>query len=209
MESTTRIDSVDDPGLPSEQPTEVRPAVIAGGRELCSNCAAPLAADQRYCTECGQRRGAPRFPFMQDVTQRQRQAEAPPPRHRPRFTANSTLIAGIGTLLLAMGIGVLIGRTGNNSGSKAAAPVQVVTVAGGGASGAAGASSAATSTPTRTTSAASAAKGAATAKATHTSTKGTFTTKAPPPKVTTVGGSCTGSGNGCQGGKFTGNFFGQ
>src|SRR5258708_25148438 len=115
VESIPRINSVDDSGLASEQPTELRPTVVSGGRELCSNCGAPLAADQRYCTECGQRRGAPRFPFMEGVAQSRREAEAPPPRPRPRFTPNSTLIAGIGTLLLAMGIGVLIGRTGNGS----------------------------------------------------------------------------------------------
>ena len=144
---------------------------------------------------------------MEGVAERTREVAAPPPRQRPRMTANATLIAGIGTLLLALGIGVLIGRTGNNNSGSKAAPVQVVTVAGAGASGPAGASSA--STPPSTPSAATAAKGAANAKATHTSTKGTFTTKAPPPKVTTVGGSCTSGQSGCQGGKFTGNFFGQ
>jgi hypothetical protein len=186
----------------------VRPTVVSGGRELCSNCGAPLAADQRYCTECGQRRGAPRFPFMEGVAQHRREAAVPPPQPRRRLTANSTLIAGIGTLLLAMGIGVLIGRTGNSSSPKSAGPVQVVTVAGGGATGAAGASSAGTAGTSSTTPAGSAAAGAAKAKATHTSTKGTFTTKAPPPKVVTVGGACKG-GPGCQGKKFTGNFFGQ
>ncbi len=34
-------------------------------------------------------------------------------RERPRASVNATLIAGIGTLLLAMGIGVLIGRLGH------------------------------------------------------------------------------------------------
>jgi hypothetical protein len=106
-----------------------------------------------------------------------------------------------------MGIGVLIGRTSNGSSPKSAAPVQVVTVAGG-ATGAAGASSAGTAGTSSTTPTVSPAAGAATAKATHTSTKGTFTTKAPPPKVVTVGGACK-TGPGCQGKKFTGNFFGQ
>lgn len=206
VESTTRINRVEDSGLASEHPTEVRPTVVASGRELCSNCGAPLAADQHYCTECGQRRGAPRFPFMDGVAQRRREAQLAPPPPRPRLTTNSTLIAGIATLLLAMGIGVLIGRSGNSSNPKAP-PVQVVSVAGG-ASGAAGASNAGT-TPTATTSSAAAAQGAATAKATHTATKGIFTTKAPPPKVVTVGGACQGKQAGCQGGKFTGNFFGQ
>jgi hypothetical protein len=48
------------------------------------------------------------------------------------ISPNAALIAGIGTLLLALGIGVLIGRSGNNSTASAPAP-QVVTVAGGSA----------------------------------------------------------------------------
>jgi hypothetical protein len=62
---------------------------------------------------------------------------SPPPALRPPATdgtqrSNSTLtvVAGVGVLLLAMGIGILIGRSGN-SGSKqvAAVPEPVITVA--------------------------------------------------------------------------------
>ncbi len=65
-----------------------------------------------------------------------------PPSSTPRFDgpgrANPTLtiIAGVGVLLLAMGVGVLIGRAGAGSGGKAA-PAQVITVAAGGTSTAA------------------------------------------------------------------------
>lgn len=206
MESTTRINLTPDPRPASEQPTEVRPTVAPGGREQCMNCGAPMAADQHYCTNCGERRGPARFEFMEGAGRRTRDTEAMAVRSRPRWNANTSLIAGVGTLLLALGIGVLIGRTGNNnSGSKAAPPVQVVSVAGG-ATGAAGAAT--PSTPTSSSSAAAAAAGAANAKVNHTSTKGIFTTKAPPPKVVTVGSPCSGAAKGCQGGKFTGNFFG-
>jgi hypothetical protein len=167
-----------------------------------------MAADQHYCIECGQRRGNPRFPFMEGVAQRSREQPTPQQPRRPWLNANSTLIAGVATLLLALGVGVLIGRSSNGSSPKSA-PVQVLTVAGG--AGAAGATGTAASTPTTSTpanSAAAAAAGAKNAKITHTSTKGAFTTKAPPPKVVTVGGSCSNGQKGCQGGKFTGNFFG-
>jgi hypothetical protein len=46
-----------------------------------------------------------------------------------------TVIAGVGVLLLAMGVGVLIGRSGQSK--PAAAPAQVITVAGPASSGAA------------------------------------------------------------------------
>jgi hypothetical protein len=66
---------------------------------------------------------------------------APPPAAAPQRGNTVTVLAGVGVLLLAMGVGVLIGRSG---GSKApAAPAQVITVAGGSGSGAA----AATETP--------------------------------------------------------------
>ena len=215
MQSTTHINhadaDADDGHLASEHPTEVHTAIpSSGGRELCSNCGAPLAADQHYCIECGQRRGAPRFPFMEGVAQRTAMVEAPPAAvvRPPRFSPNGTLIAGIGTLLLAMGIGVLIGRSGNNSSSKTNAPVQVLTVGGAaGTSGAVGAVPGAGTTSTPGSPTKSAAAAAKTAKATGTSTVGKFQTKAPPPKVVTVGSP--GKGPGYQGGKFTGNFFGQ
>jgi hypothetical protein len=120
-------------------------------------------------------------------------------------SVNATLIAAIGTLLLAMGVGVLIGRSGNNSSPSAKSPaVQVVTV--GGASG--GASGAAASTPT-TPAATPASGGSSTAKPSgQAAGKPAAAAKPPaaPPKVVTVGSP--GKGPGYQGGKFTGNFFG-
>lgn len=51
------------------------------------------------------------------------------PSHSPAHGDGSapTVIAGVGVLLLAMGVGVLIGRTGNSAPASTAAP-QVVTV---------------------------------------------------------------------------------
>ena len=72
--------------------------------EQCPSCGA-LAADQRYCLECGHRRGDPRLPFMDAVVfmdaMRRPAATAqpsssPPPERRSRMTANASLIAGVG-----------------------------------------------------------------------------------------------------------------
>src|SRR5205814_575700 len=80
---------------------------------------------QRYCVQCGQRRGQSQLPVAQPVA-----ASAPRRESRmPRMSQNAALIAGVGVLLLAMGVGVLIGRSGQKSGSAAAAP-QIVTVGG-------------------------------------------------------------------------------
>jgi hypothetical protein len=115
---------------------------------------------------------------------------------------NATLIAGIGTLLLAMGIGVLIGRSGNNTSVKSP-PAQIVTVAGAGAaaSGAAAQpSTSSTATPTTKSS-----NTHATAKSTTKS--GSTKSSAPQPKAVKVGSP--GHGKGYQNGHFTGNFFGE
>ena len=41
--------------------------MVAAGGDQCPNCGASMAPDQRYCLECGHRRGDPRLPFMDAV----------------------------------------------------------------------------------------------------------------------------------------------
>jgi hypothetical protein len=139
------------------------------------------------------------------------------------MSAGTTLVAGVGVLLLAIGLGFLIGHTSNKNPTQAASSPSVhVTVQGGGAGGS---GTTAASTPTKKTSAASAPKGltgklkkaaaqtappsaAVQKKANQAAGKvlGNSSNLAAP--TSTQGGSCTG-GKGCQGGKFTGNFFGN
>jgi uncharacterized OB-fold protein len=193
---------------PLEPLTTELASPMATPSETCPSCGARMAPDQRYCIECGERRSGGGLRDAMPRTQTAAVAAAPP--RRPRFSANSSLIAGIATLLIAMGVGVLIGRTGDD-GSKAAgnSPVQVVTVPNGAA--AAGAAAAGSTG----SSAAKAAKKAKSKKAKASSGGGAQQTasennvKLPPP-VVKVGGKCTTKGaKGCEGGKFTGNFFGQ
>ena len=114
----------------SNAPTEVHPALAASSSsDNCPSCGKPLAADQRYCLECGHRRGDPRLPFMDAVVfmeainkpQTPPAASASGSAGKPRgLSANSALIAGIATLILAIGVGVLIGRSGNSDSGSAA-----------------------------------------------------------------------------------------
>ena len=149
-----------DPGAPKEHgrgaaPRTVAPPVFDGGVQApteslvagtmgdrCVNCGAPLSADQRYCVNCGERRGAPRF-TLPTATAAAGSSEPSGlkrvrPR-RPRASSGATLVAGVGTLLLALGVGVLIGH-GAGGGTKTvqAGHAQVITVnengGGGGAS---------------------------------------------------------------------------
>jgi hypothetical protein len=101
-----------------------------------------MALDQRYCLNCGNRRGDPRLPFMDAVVfmeaSKQPKGEAaaaapPPPPAKSGISPSTTLIAGIATLVLAVGVGVLIGRSGDNSPAPVANQTpQIIRVGGGG-----------------------------------------------------------------------------
>jgi hypothetical protein len=187
---------------------ELKPSPIRTG-ERCAACGAAMASDQRYCVECGERRGPARVPLLDGLAQRARETPtASRSPGRPRMSVNSTLIAGVGTLLLAMGIGVLIGRSGNNTSAKSP-PVQVVTVAGAGGAASSGAASTAPSTAASPSATATKSGGATTSSATSTAKSKSTPKKstAAPPKVVKVGSA--GKGPGYQKGHFTGNFFGE
>jgi hypothetical protein len=103
-----------------------------------------LAGDQRYCLECGERRvpmssllfggapaGSPTQPAGPPVPPSPPGATRPPAGNQRNQTL--TVIAGVGVLLLAMGVGVLIGRAGGSK--QAAAPSQVIVASPSGSAG--------------------------------------------------------------------------
>lgn len=196
-----------------DAPTTELLAGAVGDR--CTNCQAPLASDQRYCVNCGQRRGRQRFAVDALATPAAAAPSEYTPPRRSRASSGTTLVAGVATLLIAMGVGVLIGHDSNSSPTRAGAPVQVVTVGGGGGTGAAtGSGSAATASgPTG-----KASKTKLKPTKVHLTPKVTHAAAAAAqkvlgggaPKNPTIqdGQSCSAGTAGCQGGKFTGNFFG-
>jgi len=120
--------------------------VAQAGSTRCSSCGSPVASDQRYCLECGERQVA-RSSFLAAGPPTAGAGTPPtPPAPVPAQDADAaakrastlTALAGIGLLLLAMGVGVLIGRAG--SSKPASAAPQVITVGSTGGGGAAGAS---------------------------------------------------------------------
>jgi hypothetical protein len=105
----------------------------------CVGCGSPLAPDQRYCLECGERRLPMSSVLAGGMPGEENRTTAPVPTSAPptgaaagdpNATRNGTLtvIAGVGVLLLAMGVGVLIGRSGASKQGSATPPV--ITVAG-------------------------------------------------------------------------------
>lgn len=148
----------------------------------CAVCAAPLAGDQRYCLECGHRRAETRLPFREILATnaaldgaRPGAPSVPAGPARPAMPADDghrsglVALASLGCLLLALGVGVLIGGAGDSSTSAPAPAPQVISV--GGTTGAAGAAPADTS-GTDTT-----AKGGGTAKKSGGSSSGGTPTK--------------------------------
>ncbi|HEX6687931.1 MAG TPA: hypothetical protein VF085_04615 [Solirubrobacterales bacterium] len=202
-----------DPELPV---TQIQTSAVQSG-DQCASCGALLAADQRYCLECGQRRGDPRLPFMDavvlmDAVQRPAQAPPPPPKKkRTGISPNAALIAGVGTLLLALGIGVLIGRSGSHEvASTASAPI---VIRGGGGEESATASKAKTTTGGGTAAnaktkkqKAAALKAAEKHPAAEEVLKPTNGVKLAPP-TTQPGDKCSDDTAGCENGEFSGNFF--
>jgi hypothetical protein len=184
-------------------PPAVRAAPLGSPRQQCAACAAPVAPDQRYCVECGQRLGGARLPFMDDPARHSGRSSVPAAQAKARLSVNSTLIAGVGTLLLAMGIGILIGRS--SPGSSKASPVQYVTAPSAGAAGAAGTST--ETTPSSTSETSSSSTGSSKSSKSSKPVAKASKPKLPPPKVVTVGSP--GKGAGYEKGHFTGNFFGK
>jgi len=211
-------------GGASEEPT--RQLSLAQSSEHCVNCGAPLASDQRYCVTCGERRGKPRFalagPHEEAVEEVVTTRSAATPR-RPRTSAAFNLIAGVATLLLAMGVGVLIGHnSSSNTGGKTGQPAITINSA--------GSANGVTPTTAATSGSGSTGNTASTGKSKHGGT--TKSAKNAPPKVViqkaaaaaskvtggsaktagataTQGSACTAGTAGCQNGKLTGNYFGQ
>ncbi len=224
-------------GTPADQ-SVVSPAIGSAGSDACPTCGAKMALDQRYCLNCGNRRGDPRLPFMDAVVfmeaGKQPQGEAaagaaapPPPPQKSGLSPGTTLIAGIATLILAVGVGVLIGRSGDNSGTQVANPKPTVIQVGGSSSGGSEAETATENTGGKKEASKGASKSSGggkkakkappekevdssgTSKAAAEVLKPAGDVKLPPP-TTQVGGKCEKGTEGCSdSGEFNGNFFGE
>ncbi len=190
-----------------------REVLSAPGGERCTNCQSPLASDQRYCIGCGERRGRARFSF-EALTAPPAPPPAAPQKSRPHVSSSFSLIAGVATLLLAMGVGVLIGHNSTTKATQAAAPSQVIKIEGGGGSGSGSTGGAAAKTATKSAGfkAPKVKLSPKVVKAVNNAAQkvlGSSAAKNLSQNPTQqVGGSCSG-GVGCQSGKFTGNYFGQ
>src|SRR5262245_34713548 len=119
----------------ADQP--VQPAVLGEHGEPCHECGAPLAADQRYCLNCGARRADSRVDYRhymglagsgsngarQAPEPATQEGEAEEKKKTDRDYAPFAAVGGIAVLGLMLLVGVLIGKGNNNTTSTAPAPV--------------------------------------------------------------------------------------
>jgi hypothetical protein len=186
------------------------PVVVAIAADACASCGVHLAPDQRYCVECGHARRATSLPSFVPTGVPDDPARAgghPRAGRRPRRLAawrspDATVFAVVGSLLLAMGVGVLIGRADGRTGTSVG-PARVTTVV---LSGSGAATGALAPTPAASTSAQGTTGAATIHNAKKSAAKQAPPTRTTVPKPVHVGSS--GTGPGYQKGKFTGNFFG-
>lgn len=117
-------------------PPELASRTLGAEGEPCPACGAPLAADQRYCLNCGRRRAGSRVPYAdllagrapEDVLAPASSPPPPPPPPEPRRTVPLTVAAvagGCAALVLALGVLLGAATSGEEAPRQVAAqPVQ-------------------------------------------------------------------------------------
>ena len=113
---------------------QINAAQVGVPGDACTTCGSALSPDQRYCLSCGTRRSGANLHFQQILAaEAAAQAPAVSPAQAADGAGGATTrssmpaLASIACLLLALGVGVLIGKSG--SGSASAGTTQAVTAA--------------------------------------------------------------------------------
>ena len=115
---------------------QINAALVGVPGDACTTCGSALSPDQRYCLSCGTRRSGANLHFQQ-ILAAEAAAQAPAVSTAQAAGGAGTggaaprssmpALASIACLLLALGVGVLIGNSG--SGSASAGTTQAVTAA--------------------------------------------------------------------------------
>ncbi|MBJ7347126.1 MAG: TraR/DksA C4-type zinc finger protein [Thermoleophilaceae bacterium] len=120
--------------LPDSSPLSSAPLIFGAPGVSCPSCNSMVAPDQRYCVDCGERIGDPRLPVMDGRSAvqpvQQPALTYPPLAYGPplappksKWASGIVLLSTIGVLLLAMGVGVMIGDRGDARSAVAQQPV--------------------------------------------------------------------------------------
>jgi hypothetical protein len=100
-------------------PQQTAPPAASSRFENCEECGAPMDPQQRYCINCAARRKGAESPaerYFASVARRTRRTASVP---APRSSAGRAAAVGFFALLpIAVALGVLVGRSGGDSGSS-------------------------------------------------------------------------------------------
>ena len=91
------------------------------GFEPCEECGSPLDAQQRYCVECGARRGNganPASRYFATMSKRARRPLTGPPKRPP--ASRAAAVGFFALLPIAVALGVVVGRSDSGGSDEAA-----------------------------------------------------------------------------------------
>ncbi len=97
------------------------PSKPLSGFEPCEECGSPLDAQQRYCVECGARRGNganPASRYFATMSKRARRPAAGAPKRPP--ASRAAAVGFFALLPIAVALGVVVGRSDSGGSDEAA-----------------------------------------------------------------------------------------
>jgi len=108
--------------------SELEPTRRPQAFEPCEECGAPMDPQQRYCVNCAARRGNGANPASRYFAAMSKRARRPlvGPAAKPSPTSRAAAVAFFALLPLAVGLGVVVGRSGSGDGSDNDALLQAL-----------------------------------------------------------------------------------
>jgi hypothetical protein len=112
----------------SGEPETVGLPTVGAEGEVCVQCGSALATDQRYCLNCGWRRGDPRVDYERRMTNGVQPAAVAQPQGGASFAQSPIFAVGTIALLgIMLLLGVLIGKDDDSNPTTVAAPAPAAT----------------------------------------------------------------------------------
>jgi len=108
--------------------SEIEPTRRPHAYEPCEECGAPMDPQQRYCVNCAARRGNganPASRYFAAMSKRARRPLSRPPA-KPSPTSRAAAVAFFALLPLAVGLGVVVGRSGSGGDESNEALLQAL-----------------------------------------------------------------------------------
>jgi len=96
--------------------------------EPCEECGAPMDPQQRYCVNCAARRGNGANPASRYFASMSKRARRPlaGPAPKPSATSRAAAVGFFALLPLAVGLGVVVGRSGSDGNDSSEALLQAL-----------------------------------------------------------------------------------